>query len=247
MAECIRQVLLMTAVNFRRWRRSPQIWLSFGLGFVACFLLTDKTVVFAREHGTVMQMFEPFIWTFGDAKSILLVSLCLLLLFADMPRLGAEVSLMLIRTTRRRWMAAQILYIALATVIFTAFLLLSSCILCAQYGFKADKWSETAAILGYSPLGQKIAVPAFVKVLELSYPYRCAAQVFLLTLGYSMTLAALMFLGNLLRARPSCAYALRCMTPAPSNGSDFASSTPRRCAPRNTSASLPCCACVTER
>ena len=134
MADAIRQVFLLTAVNFRRWRRSPQIWLAFGLGFVACFLLTNKTVLFAQEHGTVMQIFEPFIWTFGDAKSILLISLCLLLLFADMPGLGAEVPLMLIRTTRRRWMTAQILYLALATVIFTTFLLLASCILCAQYG-----------------------------------------------------------------------------------------------------------------
>ena len=201
MADTIRQILLLTAVNFRRWRRSPQIWLAFGLGFVACFLLTNKTVLFAQTHGTVMQIFEPFIWTFGDAKSILLISLCLLLLFADMPQLGAEVPLMLIRTTRRRWMTAQILYLALATVIFTAFLLVSSCILCAQYGYPANIWSETAAILSYSPLGQKIAIPAFIKVLELTYPYPCTAHIFLLMLGYSMTLAGLMFLGNLLRAR----------------------------------------------
>ncbi len=201
MADAVRQILLLTGLRFRQWRKSPQIRLAFGLGFVACFLLTNKTVLFAQAHGTVMQIFEPFIWTFGDAKSILLISLCLLLLFADMPNLGAEVPLMLIRTTRRRWMAAQILYLALATVIFTAFLLLSSCILCAQYGYPANKWSETAAILSYSPLGQKIAVPAFVKVLELTYPYRCTVQIFLLMLGYSMTLAGLMFLGNLLRAR----------------------------------------------
>ena len=201
MADGIRQILLLTAVNFRRWRRSPQIWLAFGLGFVACFLLTNKTVLFAQEQGTVMQLFEPFIWTFGDAKSILLISLCLLLLFADMPSLGAEVPLMLIRTTRRRWMTAQILYLALATVIFTAFLLLASCILCAQYGYPANIWSETAAILSYSPIGQKIAVPAFIKVLELTYPYPCTVHIFLLMLGYSMTLSGLMFLGNLLRAR----------------------------------------------
>ncbi len=147
MADALRQILILTAAGFRRWRRSPQIWLAFGLGFVACFLLTDKTVCFAQEHQTVMQIFEPFIWTFGDAKSILLISLCLLLLFADIPQLGADVPLLLIRTTRRRWMASQILYLALATLIFTAFLLLSSCLLCAQYGYPANIWSESATIL----------------------------------------------------------------------------------------------------
>ena len=201
MADSIRQIILLTAINFRRWRNSPQIWLAFGLGFVACFLLTNKTVLFAQEHGTVMQIFEPFIWTFGDAKSVLLISLCLLLLFADMPQLGAEVPLMLIRTTRRRWMAAQILYLALSTVLFTAFLLFACCLLCAQYGYPANIWSETAAILSYSPIGQKIAVPAFIKVLELTYPYPCTLHIFLLMLGYSMTLSGLIFFGNLLRAR----------------------------------------------
>lgn len=201
MGNGIRQIFTLTAINFRRWRSSPQIWLAFGLGFVACFLLTNKTVEFAASHGTVMQIFEPFIWTFGDAKSILLISLCLLLLFADMPSLGAEVPLMLIRTTRRRWMAAQILYLVLATLIFTLFLLFASCILCSQYGFPANMWSETAAILSYSAIGQHITVPTFVKVLELTYPYACTLHIFLLMLGYSMTLSGLMFFGNLLRRR----------------------------------------------
>ena len=201
MADAIRQIFILTATGFRRWRRSPQIWLAFGLGLVACFLLTDKAVQFAQTHDTVLQLFEPFIWTFGDAKSILLISLCLLLLFADMPQLGTEVPLLLIRTTRRRWMAAQILYLALATLIFTAFLLLASCLLCMQYAYPANIWSETAAILSYSSIGQKIAVPAFVKVLELSFPYPCTLHIFLLMLGYSMTLSGLMFLGNLLKAR----------------------------------------------
>ena len=201
MADAIRQVLILTAVNFRRWRRSPQIWLAFGLGFVACFLLTDKTVQFAEKHGTVMQMFEPFIWTFGDAKSILLISLCLLLLFSDMPQLGAEVPFLLIRTSRMRWMAAQILYLMLATLLFTGFILLSSCILCANYAFPANQWSETAAILGYSKIGQNIAIPAFVKVLELTLPYPCTVHIFLLMLGYSMSLSSVMFLCNLLRGR----------------------------------------------
>ena len=148
MLKTLRAVLMLTLANFRRWRRSPQIWMAFGLGFIACFLLTNKTVVFAQEHGTVMQMFEPFIWTFGDAKSILLISLCLLLLFADMPSLGAEVPLMLIRTSRRQWMAAQILYLMFSTLIFTLFILISSCLLSAQYVYPANQWSETAAILG---------------------------------------------------------------------------------------------------
>ena len=67
-----RQIGLVAAANFRRWRRNPQIVLAFALGFVVCFLLSDKVLVFAREHDTIVQVLEPFIWTFGDANSCLL-------------------------------------------------------------------------------------------------------------------------------------------------------------------------------
>lgn len=201
MFNMIRQIFILSFVNFRSWYRRPQIWLSFGLGFVACFMLTNKSVLFAQEHGTAMQLFEPFIWTFGDTKSILLISLCLLLLFGDMPQLGAETPFMLIRTTRKRWMTAQILYIILATVIFTAFILLSTCLLSYNYVYPANQWSETAAILSYSNIGESIAIPTFVKVLELNYPYTCTAHIFLLLLGYSLVLSSLIFLFNLMKAR----------------------------------------------
>ena len=56
-----RQIFIIAMTNFRRWKRSPQIWLAFGLGFVASFLLSNKVVLFATEHETLLQLFEPFI------------------------------------------------------------------------------------------------------------------------------------------------------------------------------------------
>ena len=78
--DSLRQIRMAAMGNFDRWGRSPQVWLAFGLGFVACFLLSGKALDFAQQQGTLLQLFEPFIWTFGDANSILLISLCLLLL-----------------------------------------------------------------------------------------------------------------------------------------------------------------------
>lgn len=192
-----RQIWLSAAANFRRWRRTPQIFLAFALGFVVCFLLSDKVLVFAQEHDTILQILEPFIWTFGDANSILLVSLLLLLLFADMPNLSNEVPLFLIRTNRTRWMLGQILYLMLATFLFLVFILLSTCILAGTRAYTANLWSNTAAILGYSEIGNKIAIPAFVKVLELSFPYSCTAHIFGLMLGYSLLMTSLILCLNL--------------------------------------------------
>ena len=50
-------------------------------------------MTFAIEQGRTLQIFEPFVWVFGDGISILLISLILILLFADMPFLdGASVN-----------------------------------------------------------------------------------------------------------------------------------------------------------
>ena len=55
---------------------------------------------------------EPFIWTFGDSNSILLSSLLLLLLFADLPYLSAGTPFYLMRMKRRTWVLGQLLYTA---------------------------------------------------------------------------------------------------------------------------------------
>lgn len=193
----IRQLFLAAIANFRRWRRNPQILLAFGLGFVICFLLSNKVILFAQQHDTNLQMLEPFIWTFGDANSIMLISRCLLLLFADIPNLGNEVPFLLVRMDRVTWMLGQILYMICATLLFVGFILLSGCILSGSHTYLANLWSDTAAILGYSQLGTKIAIPAFVKVLELSFPYRCTGHIFGLMLGYSVFMSSLILYLNL--------------------------------------------------
>lgn len=193
----LRQIAMTAAVNFIRWPQSPQIWLGFGLGFIACFLLSGKVADFAAGQDTLLQLFEPFIWTFGDANSILLISLCLLLVFGDLPDLGNQAPLFLVRTSRFCWMAGQLLYLVLATSLFVGFILASTCVLTGARAFSGNMWSETAAILGYSSIGESIAVPAFVKVLELTFPYPCALHIFGLMLGYSLVLSALIFFFNL--------------------------------------------------
>lgn len=197
----IRQIWLVAMANFRRWRKNPQIVLVFSLGFVVCFLLSDKVIVFAGEHNTLLQILEPFIWTFGDANSILVISLLLLLLFSDMPNLNNEVPLFLIRINRITWLLGQILYMVLATFLFIVFILLSTCILAGTKAYPANMWSDTAAILGYSVIGEHIAIPAFVKVLELSFPYSCMMHVFGLMLGYSVFMASLILYLNLWKGK----------------------------------------------
>lgn len=193
----LRQIGSVAVYNFRLWHKNPRIFITFALAFILCFLLSDKAVRFAQEYDTSMQIVEAFVWTFGDSNSILLSSLLLVLLFADMPFISSGTPFYLMRIDRKTWLAGQALYIILATSIYMAFILISTAALCANNAFIGNLWSETAAILGYSGAGEAVALPALVKTLEMSTPYECMATIFLLMLLYSLLMAFVMLILNI--------------------------------------------------
>ena len=192
-----KQALSVTAYNFRQWHRNPRIIITFCLAFVLCFLLSDKAVQFAKEYETTMQIVEAFVWTFGDANSILLSSLLLLLLFSDMPFISSGTPFYLMRIDRKTWITGQVIYIVVATAIYLLFILVSTSVVCMRQSFVGDMWSETAAILGYSGAGEAVALPALVKTLEMSTPYTCMLTIFLLMLLYTLLMAFIMLIMNL--------------------------------------------------
>lgn len=192
-----KQVLSVASCNFRQWRREPRVLITFALAFILCFLLSDKAVRFAHEYGTTMQIAEAFIWTFGDSNSILLSSLLLVLLFADMPFINAGTPFYLMRINRKIWLIGQALYIVLATGIYLVFILISTSLVCMGNSFIGNMWSETAAILGYSGAGKAVALPALVKTLEMSAPYEAMGTIFLLMLSYTLLMVFIMLTCNI--------------------------------------------------
>ena len=115
----------------------------------------------------------------------------------DMPFISSATPFYLMRIDRKTWLMGQAAYIALATGIYLAFILISTSLVCMRQSFVGDMWSETAAILGYSGAGQKVALPALVKTLEMSRPYECMATIFLLMLLYTLLMVFVMLLFNL--------------------------------------------------
>lgn len=193
----LRQAFSVAGYNFRQWHRNPRVAVSFALAFILCFLLSDKVVSFAESYETTTQLLEPFIWTFGDSDSILLISLLLVFLFADMPFLSSGTPFYLMRTTRTVWLVGQVIYIAATTLFYLLFVLFSTVILCMQNSFLGNMWSETAAMLGYSGAGEAIAVPAAVKAMEMVTPMECALTIFLLMLLYTLLMVFFMLVFNL--------------------------------------------------
>lgn len=193
----MKKAFSIAGYNFRLWRGNPRILVTFLLAFILCFLLSDKAVQFAVDHNTTMQIVEVFIWNFGDSNSILLSSALLVLLFADMPFLSSGTPLYLVRTSRRTWITGQVLYILSATLIYLVFVLLCTIFFSMQQSFLANMWSPTAAILGYTNAGERVAIPALVKTLEMSWPYQSMVSIFFLMLGYTSVMVMIMLVCNL--------------------------------------------------
>ena len=113
MCKKLRLIKTCAFYNFRLWRGNARIVTVFVLALILCFLLTDQVIGLVKEQGTTIQIAESFIWTFGDSSSILLSSLLLLLLFADMPFVTNATPLFLVRCSRKIWVLGQLLYIGL--------------------------------------------------------------------------------------------------------------------------------------
>jgi len=197
----LRQAWSVSNYNFRQWNKNPRVFITFALAFILCFLLSDKAVKFAAECGTTMQLVEAFVWTFGDATSIMLSSLLLVLLFADMPFICVGTPFYLARINRATWIWGQIIYITLATMLYIAFILAATSLICVHNSFIGNMWSETAAMLGYSGAGEAVALPSSVKTMEMSYPYECMAAIFVLMTLYTLLMVSIMLVVNLRRGQ----------------------------------------------
>ena len=189
----VKIIVKVCGYHFYRWRHNKRILMAFLLAFILCFLLTEKVNDFTLTQGTTLQIFEPFIWVFGDGISILLVALIVILVFADMPFLDGAEPYYLIRINVVCWVLGQLLYLILATFIYSVFILISTMLLCGKNAFIGNLWSPTAALLGYSSYAEQLNIPASLKTFQMSLPYSCLITIFFLVLLYILLSVMLMF------------------------------------------------------
>lgn len=207
------KVFTAAGYNFRRWHGNLRVIFTFLLMIVLCFFLSGKVTGFAERNGTVMQLAEPFIWTFDDSNAIMLASMLLILMLGDMPFLEADTPYFLSRMSRRQWLTGQVVYIVACALIYCTAVLAVTSLLCMRTSFVGNKWSETAAMLGFSGAGDAIAVPAFVRTMETTTPYACMAVIFALMTSYTLVLVMLMMFMSIRFGKSASvvsAFGLRC-------------------------------------
>ena len=137
--------------NLYSLRKNPRFYMSLLLGFLLCWLLTDKTMAISRTYLTNVQIMEPFVWCYADGDSILYAALVMMLMLSSFPRIDTPASYLIFRTTRLNWLIGQIITAFVLTFGYCLMILLSS--MAMRIGcnvFTANHWSETATMLSFS-------------------------------------------------------------------------------------------------
>ena len=197
----LREAAVCCGWNLYALRKNPRFYMSLLLGFLLCWLLTDKTMAISRQYLTDVQIFEPFIWCYADDDSILYASLVMLLMMSAFPRLDAPASYLIFRARRSSWLIGQLLTVLVLTALYCGMILLSSMALCVGHAFLADRWSETATMLSFAPGSFEVALTVLRKTVKLTTPYTCCVQIFLLLFQYVLLQSAFQLAFTLLKSR----------------------------------------------
>ena len=118
----MRQIRAAVDYNFLGFFKNPRTVITFLLSVIVCFLLSGKVIQVAEYYDSSMQAAQPFPpGPSGDSTSILLVSLLLIFLFSDLPKLSAFTPFYLLRMSKKKWLAAQFVYIGMVTALYIGF------------------------------------------------------------------------------------------------------------------------------
>ena len=178
--------------NLYSLRKNPRFYMSLLLGFLLCWLLTDKTMAISRTYLTNVQIVEPFVWCYADGDSILYAepfvwcyadgdsilyaALVMMLMLSAFPRIDTPASYLIFRTTRLNWLIGQIITVFVLTFGYCLMILLSSIAMCIGCNvFAANHWSETATMLSFSPASFEVALTVMRKTVKLTTP-SCARR-----------------------------------------------------------------------
>lgn len=198
----LREAFVCAGWNLYSLRKNSRFYMSLLLGFLLCWLLTDKTMAISRTYLTNVQLLEPFVWCYADDDSILFSALVMMLMFSAFPRLDTPASYLIFRTTRLNWLLGQIVTVFILTLGYSLMILVSSMVMCIGCNvFVANNWSETATMLSFSPASFEVALTVMRKTVKLTTPYGCAVQIFLLLFQYVLLMSMIQLTFTVLKSR----------------------------------------------
>ena len=156
----LKMMLLCTNVNFRKWDVNPRVY-TLAVAIIA-FLAYHSFGLsqFAADKGVGI---TPWIFPHLTTPPVMQVFACLtVLLFCDAPFTDKHMPFLVVRTGRRNWVIGQLLYIILASFIYTAFICVVSIVVLIPNVQFAGDWGILLNSMGADPRMAPSNVTVFV-------------------------------------------------------------------------------------
>jgi len=157
-------IIAMVSGNLEAWLRSPRTILLLVFIVAFCFLEVDLMLNYVLNwEGVTLHWVEAPYKMLEYGVEIYMSSGLLFVMVSEIPRKHTYQNNMLIRSNRRQWLTAQIIYCILMAV--TVLLLLVISIL--VFSFASTKhitgWSDSARMMDGTVLGKYGVVPQYVR------------------------------------------------------------------------------------
>lgn len=183
------EILRFAWYNIRRMLLSPRLYLSLFVVYACLRLCFGSVCLSLDESGRTLQAVELFIFASGNRIPQWILTFGMLLLLCDVPFLHNGISIYLIRTSRFRWLAGQVLF---CLIMVMGYLLAVEIMLLSMSGERVsflNEWSDTIELAsritsGASLLNIKIIFDFPINVVLGGTPY----TQFALTLLYDTLL-----------------------------------------------------------
>lgn len=203
MLKQIKSIVSCTKTDFLLWKRDPRI-VAVGV-FVLAYMIVMLWPV-RRFSAAVGIAVSPWCFPFlmFQGGTLVLMS-CATVLFCNAPFGTAQLPFILLRTGRFQWIIGQLLYIFLASLVYTVFVLLSSIAVLFPYVRFTGEWGTIIDTIFTTRTPYEMGYPIALQGTAYVYSELKPLQaVFLSTLLFylsTLLLGVVAFFGNLVSDR----------------------------------------------
>lgn len=135
------EILALSRGSLRRLLGRPRFWVSL-LTALGCVLLAyGKAPAYLLERGYRIQAAEPFLLLNSGRTIQMILLISFLLLVGDVPFLYPGLELTALRSTRRKWLAGQVLAALGASIVWLLFVLCCTVLVFARCLSFRNEWS----------------------------------------------------------------------------------------------------------
>jgi hypothetical protein len=196
-----KQIAHLCLNSLRRWGISPRHYIIAALGVMWIHALVSPVLRFSQ---TVDVRVTPWVFPFtlGKWNYVVLAMLMVVLLFCDAPFINDSTPYECIRAGRRRWVAAQLAYVGVASLLFVLFLVLVSTACLLPHIDFANEWGRVLGTLAQTSAGTEYGGMPISYALMTKYSPAAAMGLAALTLYLQTVLVGLfMFVLNTVAKR----------------------------------------------